>query len=153
MNAAPLHRRWSRLIADCDAKTLYAMVADVESYPEFVPGCVSARILERQPDQWTVDNVFGFGPLHNQFLSFAEPDPPNALTIHSSDGPWRAFLIQWRFRPQGGGCLLSCEATLDFRSPLLAAVASLAAAGIERRVIAAFQSRALRMAKGGSYDG
>ncbi len=132
---------------------LFAIVADVERYPEFVPGSLSARILERRPGRWVVDNVFGFGPLRSQFRSIAEPDWPNALTIHSHDGPWREFLIRWRFHAEGGGCLLSCEATLDFRSPLLASLASLAAAEVERRVIAAFQTRALRMAKGGSHDG
>jgi coenzyme Q-binding protein COQ10 len=132
---------------------LFDIVADVERYPEFVPGCLSARILERQPDRWLVDNVFGFGPMRSRFHSTAEPDSPSALTIRSRDGPWREFLIRWRFHAESGGCLLSCEATLDFRSPLLAGVASLVAAEVERRVIAAFQSRALRLAKGGSYDG
>lgn len=153
MNVAPLYRQWNRLFAGCDAEMLFAIVADVERYPEFVPGCLSAQILERQPSRWVVDNVFGFGPLRNRFLSLAEFDPPNTLTISSRDGPWHEFLIQWRFLPQSGGCSLSCEATLDFRSPLLAALANLAAAEVERRVIAAFQSRALRLAKGGSYDG
>lgn len=153
MNGAPLRRQWNRLFAGCDAEMLFNIVADVERYPEFVPGCLSAQILKRQPDRWTVDNVFGFGPFRNRFLSLAEVDPPNALTVSSRDGPWREFLMLWRFLPQSGGCSISCEATLDFRSPLLAALASVAAAEIERRVIAAFQSRALRLAKGGSYDG
>ena len=153
MSRAPLCRRWSRLVVACDVETLFAIVADVERYPEFVPGCLSARILERQPGRWIVDNIFGFGPLRSQFRSTAEPDSPHSLTIHSHDGPWREFLIRWRFRAESDGCLLSCEATLDFRSPLLAGVASLVAAEVERRVIAAFQSRALRLAKGGSYDG
>ena len=52
--------------------------------------------------------------------------------------------------PAERGCSLSCEATLDFARRSPAALANLAAAEVERRVIAAFQSRALRLAKGGS---
>lgn len=153
MSEAPLRRRWSGCIADCDAGALFAIIADVERYPEFVPGCLSARILERRPGQLIVDNVYGFGPLRSRFHSLAELDPPNALTISSRDGPWRNFVVQWRFRSGSGGCLLSCEAMFEFDSPLLAAVAGLAAAEVERRVIAAFRFRALRMAKGGSHGG
>ena len=72
MNGAPLCRQWNRLFAGCDVETLFTIVADVERYPEFVPGCLSAQILERQPDRWIVDNIFGFGPFRNQFLSLAE---------------------------------------------------------------------------------
>jgi coenzyme Q-binding protein COQ10 len=149
---ATLRRRWSRRIVGCATQTLFAIVADVERYCEFVPGCVSARIVERQADRWIVDNVFGFGPLRSHFRSLAKLEPPNALTISSRDGPWRDFLVQWRFRQEGETCALSCDVKLGFRSPLLAALARVAAGEVERRLIAAFESRALEIAKGAAHD-
>lgn len=32
------------------ADAMYALVADVEAYPQFLPGCTAATLLSRQPD-------------------------------------------------------------------------------------------------------
>ncbi len=141
MPLQPITRQWERYFPGSDPVTVFSIVADVESYPQFVPGCVTARILERGTKQWTVDNLFGFGPARTRFRSIAELDPPAALTISSRDGPWREFRVQWRFHPENEGCRLSCYAVLDFRSPLMAVMAGVAAGEIERWIVAAFDTR------------
>ena len=39
---------------------LYGLVADVASYPEFLPWCLAARIRKRQADLIVADLVIGF---------------------------------------------------------------------------------------------
>ncbi|MGO9545614.1 MAG: SRPBCC family protein [Rhodomicrobium sp.] len=141
MPPRPISRSWERYFPGRDAESVFSIVADVERYPEFVPGCVSARIVERNANQWTVDNLFGFGPARTRFSSVAELDPPAGLTIFSRDGPWREFRVQWRFRPETAGCRLSCHVLLDFRSAPVATMAAVAAAGVERWIVAAFDTR------------
>jgi coenzyme Q-binding protein COQ10 len=149
MIARPISRQWESYFPAGDPGRLFSIVADVERYPEFVPGCVGTRIVERQEKRLTVDNHFGFGPARTRFRTVAELDPPRALNISSFDWPWREFRVHWRFLPEGEGCRLSCDALLDFRSPMLATMAALAAREIERGIASAFEARIRsRMQKG-----
>ncbi|PPQ40254.1 coenzyme Q-binding protein COQ10 [Rhodoblastus acidophilus] len=138
-------RRLSRFYPRYSPENLFALAADIESYPLFVPGCRSARILAREGDALQVENVFGFGPLRHPFKTRAELKPPRELAIVSQDGPWRRFSMTFRFAREQDGCRLVCEAVLDFRSPMLNLVASLAAAEVETKVLAAFQRRAEKL--------
>jgi coenzyme Q-binding protein COQ10 len=137
-----LTRRFSRLYPRYAPENLFALAADIESYPAFVPGCQRARIVGRDGDRLEVENVFGFGPLRQPFHTSAELKAPRELAIVSRDGPWRLFSMNWRFEPERFGCLLFCEAVLDFDSRVLNLVASIAAADVERQVLAAFERRA-----------
>jgi len=131
---------------------VFATIADVERYPDFLPGIVRARIVRREPGRWQVDNAFGKGPLQSRFLSHVELDPPTALIVRSDDGPWRRLEIRWRVRQEERACLVFCDATLDFRNLVLSALARVAAAEMERRVIAAFNARFRMLASGGGDD-
>lgn len=147
-----MRSEWSLRAAERDAATVFAVVADVERYPEFLPGVRSARILKRDGGRWAVDNVFGVGLLQSRFLSIAEARPPEALTIVSNDGPWRDLFICWRVKQDGPSCVLSCEAEMEFRSPALNLLAKASLAGVERLVIAAFERRLNSLSKARGND-
>jgi coenzyme Q-binding protein COQ10 len=134
---------WERDFPQYRPAQLFALVADIERYPRFVPGCVATRILARDGPLWTVDNVFGFGPLRSRFTTLAEIEAPHFLRITSSDGPWRQFALTWRLDPQGAdGCRLGCAFAVTFRSRPLAALARLGQGEMDQRIIAAFEKRA-----------
>lgn len=152
MNGPPIRQKWALSVASCDAKTVFATVADIERYPEFLPGIVSARIVTREETRWLVENAFGFGPVRIRFRSVAELSPPTLLTIRSTDGPWRNLFVRWSVRQDGGGCELSCDAALEFRSPVLAAFAQVATPTVERRVAAAFDRRFISLARDAGDD-
>jgi coenzyme Q-binding protein COQ10 len=144
-----LTRRFTRRYARYSPGQLFALASDIESYPSFVPGCRRANIVSREGDALgqalTVENVFGFGPLNQPFRTSALLKPPHELVIVSRDGPWRLFSMHWRFQREQAGCRLSCEVTLDFASRVLNLLASLAAADVERQVLAAFERRAEKL--------
>lgn len=143
-----LQRHWRLRFPHFTVAQLFALVSDIESYPQFVPGCVATRILERGADTWRVDNVFGAGPLRWHFRSTAHLDPPHRLEIVSQDGPWRRFAMNWRFTPENEGCRIDVDLTVGFRSPLLAALARTALPRTEPRIIRAFEERAERLCAG-----
>jgi coenzyme Q-binding protein COQ10 len=135
-------RHWKREFPRFTPEQLFALVSDVENYPLFMPGCLSARIVEKNERIWRVENVFGVGPIRRRFLSIAKLDPPRAIEISSNDELWRDFRVYWRFDPCGRGCYVSCATSAVFRSPLLAALAKISEAEMEDRVITAFEARA-----------
>jgi coenzyme Q-binding protein COQ10 len=137
-----MRRRFSKFYPHSTPRDLFALVDDIESYPSFIPFCLHARILSNDGRFRRVANVFGVGPLRLSFVSEARADPPRELVIEAQDRALRAFHLRWGFAPQGEGCLLSCDLTLDFVQPLPNALVALAGHEFERRVVAAFERRA-----------
>lgn len=98
----------SRLLPyTCDQ--LFALVLDIERYPEFVPGYRAARILHREAQALEVEQRAGFGPLMLTFRSRAKFTAPAHIHIHASDGPFHRLEVTWQFTPQVGGCRVSAD--------------------------------------------
>jgi coenzyme Q-binding protein COQ10 len=122
---------------------LFAIAADVESYPRFLFWCESARVARREGNRLTVDNQFGIGPLRTRFETKAVLDPPRSIDVTSSDGPFLRLRISWRFEAaREGGCRITLEIDQAFRSPLFDAAARPFLATVEEQVIRAFIKRA-----------
>ena len=96
---------------------LFDLAADVESYPEYLPGWVDARILERTGNRLRVEQQLGLKLLPLPFVTTAVLDRPHKISIHSDDGPFRFLQIEWRFEPAGPG---NCTVLLDFNYQLRA---------------------------------
>jgi coenzyme Q-binding protein COQ10 len=90
---------------------LFDLAADVESYPDYLPGWVSARILERTGNRLRVEQQLGLKLIPLPFVTTAVLDRPQKISIHSSDGPFRLLQIEWRFEPARPGY---CTVFLDF---------------------------------------
>jgi coenzyme Q-binding protein COQ10 len=139
----PLAGRFRTDFPHLDCDRLFALAADIESYPGFIPWCRRARILERDGCCWLVENHFGAGPVDVRFHTTARPRPPEELEITASDGPFRSFRLLWRFLPlPGGGCRVEAGYRMSLRSPLLQGLAMLSMHEVERRVIRNFHDRA-----------
>ncbi len=126
-----------------DCAQLFALAADIESYPRFIPWCRATRVRVRPDGVWEVDNHFGAGPVEAHFHSRAVADPPGRLEITSGDGPFRSFRLVWTFAPlAGGGCRVAADYAMEFRSPLLRLLAGLAVDEAARQVMSSFRARA-----------
>ena len=77
---------------------LFDLLLDIESYPEFVPGYVSARVLERGPDWLRVIQEVGLGRMREQFHSTARYLRPEWIEIRAEEGPFRSMLTVWRLQ-------------------------------------------------------
>ena len=91
------------------AEQMFALVADVESYPQFVPLCqrLSVRGREKQPDGTEIliaDMSVAYGPVNETFVTRVVLDPAN-LMIEATylDGPFSHLDNQWRFSNQETG--------------------------------------------------
>lgn len=89
---------------------LFDMVADVERYPEFLPGWLDARLLSSDEEHAQVQQTLGIGPLQIRFQSRAEFRPPETIHILASDRPIQQLDIAWHFKSLNQ---TSCEITLS----------------------------------------
>lgn len=125
----------------CDE--LFALAADIERYPAFIPWCRQTRIVARRDGVLEVENHFGAGPVDAAFRTFAVPEPPHRLEITSDRPPFRSFLLVWHFQPMGAsGCRVEAEYAMALRSPLLHGLARLTLAEAQRKIVQRFRDRA-----------
>src|SRR5688572_28418758 len=86
----------------CSTMQVYGLVADVERYPEFLPWCSEARILERRDDEVTVRLGLSSGLARASFTTRNRLDPGRSMTMSLVDGPFDHLEGRWDFAPIGG---------------------------------------------------
>ena len=82
---------------DAPVETVYQIVADVERYPEFLPGVKRVARLEGDLVEMTV----GLGPIDVTWTSKASLTPYESIVIDLVEGPFRRMDVRWEFAPQG----------------------------------------------------
>jgi len=128
---------------------LFALVGDVDRYPEFVPWLTTMRTWnahEIEPGVNCVDAEagVGFSFLRETFATRVIRDA-NArhIGVNLIRGPFRALKNDWRFNPaEGGGTEIAFSIEFEFKSRLLDAFL---AANMDRaidKLIACFEGRA-----------
>jgi len=88
------------------AAQVYAVVEDVGSYKEFVPWCLTSRMLP--PDFESAGAVkaeleVGFGVFKEKYTSLISLNPPRSIEVRSADTSVLDFLeTKWQFLPIKG---------------------------------------------------
>jgi coenzyme Q-binding protein COQ10 len=121
---------------------LFALVADVERYPEFLPWCVGARIRERSPQLVVADLVIGFRMFRERFTSRVALDPPRRIDVAYTEGPFRYLDNHWTFERLPEGCRIDFFVDFEFKSRVLQRVIGMLFGEAVRRMVAAFEHRA-----------
>ena len=124
---------------------LFALVADVERYPEFLPWCVGARVRERTPELIVADLIIGFRMFRERFTSRVRLDPPRRIDVAYTEGPFRYLNNHWIFEPAPGGCRIDFFVDFEFKSRLLQRVIEALFSEAVRRMVAAFERRARQL--------
>ena len=124
---------------------LFALVADIERYPEFLPWCVGARIRERGPDLVVADLVIGFRMFRERFTSRVALNRPSRIDVAYTEGPFRYLNNHWVFEPTDGGCRIDFFVDFEFRSRVLQKLIGVLFNEAVRRMVAAFEGRARQL--------
>jgi ribosome-associated toxin RatA of RatAB toxin-antitoxin module len=104
-------------------EVLYQLVKDVERYPEFVPGCTSAQVLERGEHEMLARLAVRRGPLRTHFTTRNELDPVRGVRMHLVEGPFRVLEGTWSFTPIADrGCRIEFSLRFQFSNPLKSAL-------------------------------
>ena len=127
------------------AAQLFALVADVERYPEFLPWCMGARIRERAPALIVADLIIGFRMFRERFTSRVALDPPRRIDVSYAEGPFRYLDNHWIFDEVPGGCRVDFFVDFEFKSRILQQVIGLLFHEAVRRMVAAFEGRAQQL--------
>jgi coenzyme Q-binding protein COQ10 len=129
------------------ADLMFAVVADVEKYPQFLPWVVALRVLSRErirERQVVIAQMaVGFGALREKYTSRVILDPDaRTIDVAQTDGPFKQLENHWRFTPEGEGCRVDFSLAFEFKSRMLNMVASKAFERASMKMSAAFEARA-----------
>ncbi|HNH71970.1 MAG TPA: type II toxin-antitoxin system RatA family toxin [Pseudomonadales bacterium] len=103
---------------------LYALINDIERYPEFMEGCVGAQLLCVEPDTLVARLDLAKGPLRQSFTTRNHLHPPHSIRMELEAGPFSQFAGQWQLDALG---TQGCKVSLDLEFELASKLISLAA--------------------------
>lgn len=134
-------------ISPYPAANLQALVLDVVRYPEFLPWCKAARILENTPDYFVAELVIAFNGLRESYVSKVAPkqiDGYYEIEVSLVRGPFQHLTNYWRFTPLPGdkGCEISFTLDFTFKVSLLNRLISGFFERATEKMVSAFSARA-----------
>lgn len=127
---------------------MFALVADVASYPHFLPWCVGARVRSQTDTEIVADLTIGFGPFRESFTSRVALERPHSVQVKYEKGPFRYLNNNWVFDPDPPGasspshCRVRFFVDFEFRSRLLQSAIGVVFNEAVRRMVNAFLKRA-----------
>lgn len=133
------------------ADEMFALVADVEAYPQFVPLCESLTVRRRQTEGdrevLVADMAVGYKAFRETFTTRVTLDRAKATIVADYlDGPFRHLHNVWTFRPEGEQtCVVGFAIDYEFRSRVLSALMGSVFDRAFRKFSAAFEQRADRV--------
>lgn len=137
----PAHRETRRL--PHSASQMYALVADVAKYPEFLPWVVGTRIQSDGETEMLADVIVGFKGLREQFTSRVHKVPNRSIDVDYLDGPLKQLHNEWRFRScPDGGCYVDFYVEFTFKNRMFQSLAGQMFSKALHKMTGAFVERA-----------
>lgn len=125
------------------ADEMYALVADIESYAQFLPWCGGTRVLQREPAAVTASIAIAYRGVHKSFTTRNTLDPGRNMIMQLVDGPFRRLRGHWRFEPlDEQACKVSLDLDFEFSSRLVALAVGPVFESIANSLVDSFQRRA-----------
>lgn len=126
---------------------IFALVVDIEKYPEFLPWCRAARILSRGTDSFVGELIISFSHLTERYSSRVTPTPPSAdkegrIEVELVQGPFKFLNNHWRLVPHAEGTELHFAVEFEFKSKLLNTLMGGLFTRASEKMVGAFLTRA-----------
>jgi coenzyme Q-binding protein COQ10 len=134
------------------ADHMYAVVADIERYPEFLPWVVALRIKSRTKEGAReiiiAEMAVGYRTLRERYTSQVVLDAhARAIDVVAIEGPFHRLENHWRFTPEGGGAKVNFRVAFEFSSKLLQMAAGSAFEKVLMKMTDAFEARAASLSR------
>lgn len=132
------------------AAQMYALVADVARYPEFLPWCAGARIRATRDDGpcqiLDADLIISFKLFREKFGSRVTLDQSaGKIDVEYLDGPFKFLRNHWEFKDIAGGCQIDFFVEFEFKSRILQTLIGAVFTEAMHRVVRAFETRATQL--------
>lgn len=92
---------------------MYVLVTDVTQYPQFLPWCDHARVVQQDGSGMTAEVGIAFGGVRQSFTTRNTHTPPSQVDLQLVSGPFSKLEGHWRFHALGDGSQRACKVELS----------------------------------------
>lgn len=125
------------------AHEMYALVADIPSYPQFLPWCGSARILSQDEDLVVASIDIAYKGVHKTFTTRNRLQQDKLLEMSLVEGPFRHLHGNWLFSAlSADASRVSFDLDFEVSNRLLAVVINPVFTAIANQMVDSFAARA-----------
>jgi ribosome-associated toxin RatA of RatAB toxin-antitoxin module len=125
------------------AAEMYALINDVEAYPQFLPWCSAAQVHERAVDRLRASVSLAVGRIRQTFSTQNTMQPDRRIDVHLVSGPFRSLEGFWEFEPlDERSCRIRMEMDFEFRNAAVRLLLGTLFNHIVGTLINAFRERA-----------
>nr|VFJ62248.1 MAG: Ribosome association toxin PasT (RatA) of the RatAB toxin-antitoxin module [Candidatus Kentron sp. FW] len=128
------------------AADMYALVADVPSYPRFLPWCSMASAEPLTEDEIQASIEISHGKVRKSFATLNRMNKDQGIEMHLLDGPFSFLEGRWRFESLNGeGCKVSLDMDFEFSNLIMKMLIGAKFTEIANTLVDAFCSRATKV--------
>ena len=128
------------------ADEMYALVTDVAQYPQFLPWCDKATVLEQDEAGMTAEIGLAFSGFHQSFTTRNSHVPGKEVRLKLIKGPFSNLDGAWKFTPVGAdgerACRIEFDLSYSFSSIVLQTLVGPVFDKIAGNLVEAFVERA-----------
>ena len=125
---------------------MFSLVVGVEQYPQFLPWCDRARVLEQDSTGMVAEVGIAFSGIRQSFVTRNTHEAGRRVQMHLVRGPFSKLEGDWHFLPVGDGMQRACRVELvlryGFDNAALAALVGPVFDRIAKSLVEAFVKRA-----------
>ena len=122
---------------------MFDLVNDFERYPEFLPGCRRARLLEKDDQHLGGEMTLGRAGVEQTITTRNDLHAPERIELSLVKGPFKQLKGRWLFIPMGDdACKVSLEMEFVFANRLLSMAFGKLFQQIAGQLVDAFTKRA-----------
>ena len=125
------------------AQQMFELVSQIETYPDFLPWCSSAQIIESAPERVVATLGLAFKGVRQSFTTENRHEGQTAIAMSLVDGPFRQLAGRWEFIVlRENACKVSLKLEYEFSSRLLEQVVGPVFGTISNSMVDSFIARA-----------
>lgn len=127
--------------------SLYELVADVESYADFLPWCSASRVVDDAGEYVIADLVISFKAFTEHYRSRVDFVPPSnampsEIKVSLVSGPFKFLVNNWKFLEVNGETNIDFYIDFEFKSKMLEALIGGLFEKACHKMVKAFEQRA-----------
>lgn len=130
------------------AAVMYALVNDVAAYPEFLPWCRGAEVIESSPTHMRARLELARAGVAKWFTTVNTLELDRRIAIVLEAGPFEVLQGSWSFEPVGAGSKVTLDMEFEFEGFLLDLALGPVLEGIFASLLDAFVTRADELDRG-----
>ncbi len=125
------------------ARQVFDLVNDIEAYPQYMDGCVGAKILRQEDNLIEARLDLARAGMAHSFSTRNRASAPHSIELELLEGPFDHFAGCWRFHALGdSACKVSLSLEFSMRNSLVGAASGKLFESVASRLVDAMGLRA-----------